>query len=113
MKSIIAGLGIGGIAFALAAKDTLSNIFGSLTVLVDRPFHIGDWVVIGGETEGNVEDVGLRSTRIRTFYDSIVTVPNGQLTNVVIDNFGQRKYRRYRTNVSVEYSTPLKRLKLL
>ena len=106
MKSIIAGLGIGGIAFALAAKDTLSNIFGSLTVLIDRPFHIGDWVVIGGETEGNVEDVGLRSTRIRTFYDSIVTVPNGTLTNVVIDNFGQRKYRRYRTNVSVEYSTP-------
>jgi len=110
MKSIIAGLGIGGIAFALAAKDTLSNIFGSLTVLVDRPFHIGDWVVIDGETEGNIEDVGLRSTRIRTFYDSVLTVPNGTLTNVVIDNFGQRKYRRYRTKVSVEYSTPPEKL---
>jgi MscS family membrane protein len=110
MKSIIAGLGIGGIAFALAAKDTLSNIFGSLTVLVDRPFSIGDWVVIDGETEGNVEDVGLRSTRIRTFYDSLITVPNGKLTNVIIDNFGHRKYRRYRTNISIEYSTPPEKL---
>ncbi|MDC0255114.1 mechanosensitive ion channel family protein [Bacteriovoracales bacterium] len=106
MKSIIAGLGIGGIAFALAAKDTLSNIFGSLTVLVDRPFSIGDWVVIDGETEGTVEDVGLRSTRIRTFYDSLITVPNGQLTNLNIDNFGQRQYRRFRTRISIEYSTP-------
>lgn len=106
MKNILAGLGIGGLAFALAAKDTLSNIFGSLTVLIDRPFHIGDWVLIGGNIEGTVEEVGLRSTRIRTFYDSQITLPNGQLTNIHIDNYGRREYRRYSTKIGVQYDTP-------
>ena len=105
-KNLLAGLGIGGIAFALAAKDTLSNLFGSFTILLDRPFKIGDWVVIGKETEGTVEDVGLRSTRIRTFYDSLITIPNGQLSNVNIDNYGNRKYRRMRTTLSIQYDTP-------
>jgi MscS family membrane protein len=106
MKNVLAGLGIGGIAFALAAKDTLSNLFGSLTVLIDRPFEIGDWVTIGKDVEGVVEEVGLRSTRVRTFYHSLITVPNGQLTNVHIDNYGRRRYRRFTTHVGVEYSTP-------
>lgn len=106
MKSILAGLGIGGLAFALAAKDTISNVFGSITVLLDRPFHIGDWISIGNNIEGIVEEVGLRSTRIRTFYDSLITVPNGQLTNVHIDNFGKRKYRRFKTVIGVQYDTP-------
>lgn len=110
MKSIVAGLGIGGIAFALAAKDTLSNLFGSLTVLIDRPFSIGDWVVIGKDIEGTVEEVGLRSTRVRTFYDSLITVPNGQLTNIQIDNFGRRKFRRYNTKIGVQYDTPPEKL---
>lgn len=105
MKSLIAGLGIGGLAFAFAAKDTLSNLFGSLTVLLDRPFRIGDWVLFNG-IEGTVVEVGLRSTRLRTFYDSLITVPNGQLTNVHIDNLGERTYRRYTTKISIEYSTP-------
>lgn len=106
MKNILAGMGIGGIAFALAAKDTVSNLFGSFTVLVDRPFSIGDWVVINGNIEGTVVEVGLRSTRIKTFYDSIITVPNGNLTNAHIDNLGQRKYRRYSTKLAIDYSTP-------
>ena len=105
MKNVLAGLGIGGIAFALAAKDTISNLFGSLTVLIDRPFQIGDWVTIGADVEGVVEEVGLRSTRIRTFYNSLITVPNGQLTNVHIDNYGRRRYRRFTTHVGVEDST--------
>ncbi|MCK5882910.1 MAG: mechanosensitive ion channel family protein [Bacteriovoracaceae bacterium] len=105
MKGIVAGLGIGGIAFALAAKDTISNIFGSITVLVDRPFRIGDWVQIGDGVQGIVEEVGLRSTRIRTFYDSLITVPNGQLTNISIDNYGQRNFRRFKTTVGVQYDT--------
>ena len=68
VTSLLAGLGIGGLAFALAAKDLLGNFFGSLTVLLDRPFQIGDWVVIG-DVEGSVEEVGFRSTRVRTFYN--------------------------------------------
>ncbi|MGB0453549.1 MAG: mechanosensitive ion channel family protein [Bacteriovoracaceae bacterium] len=110
MKSILAGMGIGGIAFALAAKDTISNLFGSLTVLLDRPFRIGDWVVIDGEIEGVVSEVGLRSTRIRTFYDSIITLPNGKLTNAHIDNYGLRTYRRLSTKIGVQYDTPPEKL---
>lgn len=106
MKGILAGMGIGGIAFALAAKDTISNLFGSFTVLMDRPFGIGDWVVIEGKIEGMVEEVGLRSTRVRTFYDSLITVPNGTLTNAHIDNYGKRTYRRYTCNVAIQYDTP-------
>lgn len=105
MKSIIAGLGIGGLAFALAAKDTISNIFGSLTILLDKPFRIGDWVLINGKIEGTVEEVGMRSCRIRTFYDSQITLPNGQLTNAHIDNYGQRTFRRYSTKIGVQYDT--------
>ena len=106
MKAILAGLGIGGIAFALAAKDTISNLFGSLTVLLDRPFSIGDWVLIDDKIEGTVIEVGLRSTRIRTFYDSIISVPNGTLINVHIDNLGKRTYRRYNTKIALQYDTP-------
>jgi MscS family membrane protein len=110
MKGILAGMGIGGIAFALAAKDTISNIFGSLTVLLDRPFRIGDWVLIDGSIEGTIEEVGLRSTRIRTFYDSLISLPNGRLTNAHIDNYGQRTYRRLSTKIGVQYDTPPEKL---
>lgn len=110
MKNILAGMGIGGIAFALAAKDTLSNLFGSFTVLMDRPFSIGDWVIINDKIEGTVEDVGLRSTRIRTFYDSIITVPNGNLTSAYVDNNGKRRYRRFSTKINVEYNTPAEKI---
>ncbi len=105
VTNLIAGLGIGGLAFALAAKDTLSNLFGSLTVLIDRPFHIGDWIVIGDKIEGIVEQVGFRSTRLRTFYDSLITVPNNNLTNIQIDNYGRRRYRRYSTKLTIQYGT--------
>ena len=110
MKSLLAGLGIGGLAFALAAKDTLSNLFGSLTVLIDQPFQIGDFVKLDANTEGTVEEVGLRSTRIRTGYDSVITVPNGLLTNINIDNMGKRRYRRFSTKVGVEYATPVAKI---
>ena len=106
VKSIITGLGIGGIAFALAAKDTLSNFFGSLAVILDRPFEIGDWVTIGNDVEGTVLRVGFRSTRIKTFYDSEIVIPNNQLTNMHVDNYGRRKYRRFSTKISVQYDTP-------
>ena len=102
---LLAGLGIGGIAVALAAKDTVENLFGSVTVLTDRPFQIGDWVKIG-DVEGTVEEIGFRSTRIRTFYNSLITVPNAKMTTAVIDNMGRRRYRRVKCSLGIEYDTP-------
>ncbi|MCP4499018.1 MAG: mechanosensitive ion channel family protein [Deltaproteobacteria bacterium] len=102
--SLIAGLGIGGLAFALAAKDTVSHIFGSVTIFLDKPFQIGDWVVACG-VEGIIEEVGFRSTRVRTFYNSVVSIPNGKFTNAVVDNYGLRQYRRCSITLNIEYAT--------
>lgn len=104
--SLLAGLGIGGLAFALAAKDTVANLFGSMMIFLDKPFQIGDWVIIGSDAEGTVEEVGFRSTRIRTFYNSIITVPNARLVDTAVDNMGMRRYRRYSTTLGLNYDTP-------
>lgn len=104
VASLIAGLGIGGLAVALAARETLANFFGSLTIFLDRPFKIGDWIKVG-DVEGTVEEVGFRSTRVRTFYNSLVSVPNSNLANTDIDNLGLRKYRRLKTVLNLTYST--------
>jgi len=101
---LITGLGIGGLAFAFAAKDTIENFFGSVAVVLDRPFEVGDWVKID-ETEGIVEELGFRSTRIRTFYNSQITVPNATLVRATVDNYGRRKYRRWSTKLGVQYDT--------
>ena len=101
---LLTGLGIGGLAVAFAAKDTIENFFGSIAVILDRPFEIGDWIVTN-DIEGTVEDLGLRSTRIRTFYNSLVTVPNATLVRATVDNYGRRKYRRYKTMVNITYDT--------
>jgi MscS family membrane protein len=103
--SLLAGLGIGGLAFALAAKDTLANFFGSFMIFVDRPFQIGDWVKMAG-VEGTVEEVGFRSTRVRTFYSSVITVPNSKVAGAVIDNLGERNFRRLKMTVGLTYDTP-------
>lgn len=102
--SLLAGLGIGGVAVALAAKDTVANFFGSITIFADRPFQIGDWVVVDG-CEGIVEEVGFRSTRIRTFYNSLVTIPNAKFMETAIDNYGARKYRRTFVTLGLTYDT--------
>lgn len=109
VSSLLAGLGIGGLAFALAAKDLLANIFGSVMILVDQPFRIGDWVVIG-DAEGTVEDVGFRYTRIRTFYNSLISLPNSVIVNTKVDNLGMRTYRRCSCMISVTYDTPPDRI---
>ncbi len=105
VTALIAGISIGGLALALAAQDTLKNLFGSLTIFLDRPFQIGDWINFAG-VDGTVEEVGFRSTRVRTFANSLVYVPNGKLADMVIDNFGLRQYRRFSTTISVTYDTP-------
>ncbi len=108
--AIITGLGIGGLAVALAAKDTLANMFGGLTIIMDRPFKIGDWVKIG-DTEGIVEDIGFRSTRIRTFEKSLISVPNSVIANTAIENFSRRDERRITYKIGVTYSTSREKLK--
>ena len=104
VTGIFGGLGISGLVLAFASKDAVSNFFGSLTVLFDRPFEIGDWVLTDG-IEGTVERVGFRSTRIRTFYNSVITLPNSRLTTAVVDNMGRRRFRRYRAILSVTYDS--------
>jgi MscS family membrane protein len=100
----LAGLGIAGLAVSLAAQDSIKNLFGSITVLFDKPFTVGDWIVTDG-IEGTVEEVGFRSTRIRTFYNSLITLPNANLINASVDNYGQRQYRRWKTHIGVQYDT--------
>lgn len=109
VTTLLAGIGISGIAFALAAKDTVENLFGSVTVLADRPFSIGDWVIIG-DVDGNVEEVGFRSTRIRTFANSLVTMPNSMLIRTPVENLGARRKRRIKCMLSLTYDTPPERI---
>ena len=106
---LLGGLGIGGIAIALASQETLSNFLGSITLLFDRPFEVGDRVVVDN-IDGTVESLGFRSTRIRTGLDSQVTLPNSKLASSSVNNFGRRKYRQYVTMLGVEYSTPPERI---
>lgn len=103
--AVLTGLGIGGLAFALGAQDSLKNLFGSFTLIADRPFVVGESVKIGNHEIGVVEVVGLRSTRIRTTDDTLLIVPNSSLTTVEITNYGRRRYRRYLTRIGVAYST--------
>ncbi len=104
ISGLLASLGLGGLAVALAAKDSLSNIFGSIMILLDRPFTIGDWVK-AGDMEGVVEEIGFRSTRIRTFSKTMITVPNSVLMNMSIDNFSRMPKRRIKLSVGITYDT--------
>jgi MscS family membrane protein len=106
VTTVLTGLGIGGVAFALGAQDSLKNLFGSFTLIADRPFVVGESVQIGNQDVGVVEVVGLRSTRIRTADDTLLIVPNSNLTTMNITNFGRRRYHRYSTKIGVAYTTP-------
>lgn len=102
---LLAGVSIGSLAFALAAQETIKNLFGSVTLYSDKVFESGDWI-IAEDVEGTVEEIGIRSTKIRTFNDSIITVPNGKLADMKINNMGKRNYRRFRTILGIVYGTP-------
>jgi len=104
ITTLIAGLGIGGLALALAAKDSISNIFGAITVLIDQPFKVGDWIVASG-IEGEVIDIRVRTTLIRTSIDTIVTLPNASLVSSSVENFGKRRWRRYQPLLHLDLDT--------
>lgn len=104
ISGVLAGLGIGGLAVALAAKDTLANLFGSITLITDRPFRVGDWIKVGDD-EGYVEQIGFRSTRIRTFPKTQITIPNSVIANTSINNFSRMPKRRVKMTVGVTYET--------
>lgn len=102
---LLTGLSIGGLAFALAAQDTLKNFFGSIMIFMDKPFQIGDWIT-SGDIDGTVEEVGFRATRVRTFRNSLTYVPNGKIADSTVDNHGLRNYRRFYTQIALTYDTP-------
>jgi len=104
--SVVAGLGVGGLAVALAGQQTLANLLGSLIIMFEKPFSIGDQIKVGA-TEGEVEDVGFRSTRIRTPHDSVVTIPSSQMVNSCIDNLQMRAQREFKTLLTLTYDTPV------
>jgi len=104
VSGIIAGLGIGGVAVALASQKTLENLFGSFTIGVDRPLHMGDFVKID-DLVGTVEQIGLRSTRIRTLDRTLVTMPNGRLSDMRIENYSARDRLRLHAKISLVFST--------
>ncbi len=112
VTSLIASLGIGGLALALAAKDTVANFFGSVVIFTDAPFQIGDWVEFDG-VEGTVEEVGFRTTRIRQFDKGLVTVPNQTFTSTAITNYSNRKVRRLKLTVGVTYETTAEQMERL
>ncbi len=101
----LTGLSIGGVAIALAAQDTIKNFFGSIMIFLDRPFQVGDWIT-SGDLDGTVEEVGFRSTRVRTFRNSVMYIPNGKVADATIDNHGLRHFRRFYTTITITYDTP-------
>jgi MscS family membrane protein len=102
---VVAGLSIGSAVLMFAFKDSLENVFGTFTVLMDKPFELGDWITVD-DVDGTVERVGFRSTRVRTFYHSVITVPNRHFISAKVDNWGSRKFRRVKTTLGLTYDTP-------
>ncbi|HHO41817.1 MAG TPA: mechanosensitive ion channel family protein [Epsilonproteobacteria bacterium] len=104
VATLVASLGIGGLAVALAAKDTVANIFGSLALLFDKSVRIGEWVKVQ-DVEGTIEELGMRTTKIRTFDKALISIPNQVIANEFIENFGRRNIRRVRMIIGLTYST--------
>ena len=109
LDGLIAGLGLGGVILTLAAQDTAKNLFAGLTLFLDKPFVVGDWIQVD-TFEGTVEDITFRTTRIRTFENSLVNIPNAIISNTSIINWSKMEKRRYKTNLCVEIDTSLEKL---
>ena len=105
VNTLLAGLGIGGLAFALAARSTLENVVGSFMIFADKPYRVGQRVKVMGQ-DGTVESIGLRSTRIRLLTGHLTSIPNEKMASVEIENIGRRPYIRRNLNVTITYDTP-------
>ena len=101
LNGLIAGLGITGLALALAARDSVANIFGAISIIIDQPFNVGDWILVD-DIEGEVVQIGLRTTLIRSSADTLITVPNSNLVNSPVENFSQRRFRRIQPKFEFE-----------
>jgi MscS family membrane protein len=104
VSAFVASLGLGGLAFALAAKDAAANIFGSIAILADKAISVGEWIKVDG-VEGIVMDIGMRTTKIKTFENSIITMPNQIIANTKIENYSRRNERRIKFRVGLTYDT--------
>ena len=109
LNGLVAGLGIGGVIVTLAAQDTAKNLFGGLVIFLDKPFAVGDWIEMS-PYEGTVEDITFRSTRVRTFENSVVNIPNSIMSNSSIINWSKMEKRRYKIDLCIELYTPLEKL---
>lgn len=112
VAGLLAGLGIGGLALAMASKSTLENMLGGITIAFDRPFKVGDFIKVG-DLMGSVEEVGLRSTRVRTLDRTVVTVPNGQMADSKVENFAKRDRIRLLFSIGLQYDSSLDQMKLV
>lgn len=104
LAPLLAGIGVGGLALALAVRPTLENVIGGLTLFADRPLRVGDYCRFGDE-EGTIEEIGLRSTRVRRLDEKLISVPNSELAQLKIVNFGLMRQRLYRTKIALRYET--------
>jgi len=112
VNGFLTGLGLGGLAIALAAQDTAANLIGGIAIIVDKPFSIGDWIKTG-YGEGTVEDINLRSTRIRTFDQALITIPNSSLAKDAIINYSKMGKRRINFTLKIKDSTPKEKLQAI
>ena len=110
ITALAAGLGVGGVAIALASKESLENLLGSFTIFFDKPFQVGDIITVGSIT-GVVEKVGFRSTRVRTFDKSLVTIPNKNLINSELDNLSLKPVRKVKIDIGLTYNTTVDQIK--
>jgi MscS family membrane protein len=109
VSGFVASLGLGGLAFALAAKDTAANIFGSLAIIADKAISVGEWIEVDG-VEGIVVDIGMRTTKIRSFENAIITMPNQIIANTKIINYSRRRTRRVKFRIGLTYDTTQKEM---
>lgn len=109
IQAFITGLGLGGLAFALAAKDAAANVIAGIFIILDKPFSIGDWIYCDN-LEGAIEDISFRSTKIRTVDNALITVPNSKLANEPVINFSRRGKRRVNFNLEITYRTSKEKL---
>ncbi len=112
ISGIIAGFGLGGLAISLAAKDAAANFLGSITIMIDKTYSVGEWIATE-KVEGTVEEIGFRSTKIRTFSDSLVSIPNSIMSNEPVTNWSKMGKRRVNITFQIPMDTPHEKIEMM